>query len=955
MKKIGFFLFIICIQSKAQNISLAGTWRFKLDNANIGIQQNWQNSVLEDNVRLPGSLLENKKGNPVTLQTKWTGSIYDSSWYFNPRYAKYRTANNLKFPFWLTPNYYYVGAAWYQKEIMIPKNTISKNYIIFLERCHTQTTLWLDNQKMGTQNSLVAPHVYNLPNFIKPGKHIITIRIDNSVENLNVGPDSHSITDHTQGNWNGIVGKMVLQVRPAAYMSNVQVFPNIKEQKAVVKINIAGLANQAKSIHISAQSFNTQKNHHPKDIWLNVNSNLDSLVVDYAMGNKFLTWSEFDPALYHLQITLTNKDGSIDQQDVNFGMRAFEINGKQFTINNQTTFLRGTVENCVFPLTGYPSMLVKDWVRIFKKCKAYGLNHMRFHSYCPPAAAFEAANLVGFYLQPEGPSWANHGVSLGDGLPVDEFIYEETMRMEKYYGNAPSYTMLAYGNEPRGGKQVAYLTKFIQFWKNRDARRVYTGASVAMSWPLVPENQYMVKSGARNLAWNKMPETISDYSAAINAFSVPYIAHEMGQWCVTPNYKEISKYQGVYKAKNLELFKQDLQDAGMANLANKFLHATGNLQVLCYKNEIEKSLRTPLNGGFQLLSLNDYPGQGTALVGVLDAFWDEKGYVNANDFSKFCNATVPLMRTSKFVYTNNEIIKASAEIFHYGAQDIKNAKITWSFKKLNGQVIANGHFAPITIATGKNTSIGAIEINVTPITNAVQCELEIKINGTPYKNQWNFWVYPASVPSIKNEILYASSINDTVIQTLAKGGKVFLNLNQKIIKGKEIVQNFLPVFWNTSWFKMRPPHTLGFVVNPNHPAFAYFPTQNHSDIQWWEIINGSQVMHLEDFDKNIRPLVQPIDTWFMNRRLAMLLEAKVGKGKLMLTSANIADTATGLANKQMYYSLIKYMQTKAFNPKDQVSVAQIQALTTTASKYVFNAFTNASPDELKPKQILNKL
>ena len=953
---LTIFIVVTSLGINAQTISLSGRWRFKMDRGDKGVQENWQSQILMDSVQLPGSLLENNIGDKVTLQTKWTGSIYDSSWYFNPRFVKYRTPENLKFPFWLTPKYYYVGAAWYQKEIIIPSFSTKKQFVLFLERCHIETTVWIDNQKIGSQNSLVAPHEYILGSQLKPGKHIITIRVDNRIQNINVGPDSHSITDHTQGNWNGIIGKIQLQVHAVSYPSEVQVYPMPDQHVAKVKIKIAGAYSQVKRIQIRATSFNSKKVDVVKSFTYlpDAINNKDTVVIAYDMGAQFLYWSEFDPSLYKLMVLVENKDGSKDQKIVNFGMRSFKVNGKQFTINHQKTFLRGTVENCVFPLTGYPSMHVKDWVRIFNKCKAYGLNHMRFHSYCPPAAAFEAADLIGFYLQPEGPSWANHGVSLGDGLPIDQYIYEETLKMEKYYGNAPSYTMLAYGNEPRGGKQVAYLTKFIHFWKDKDDRRVYTGASVGMSWPIVPDNEFMTKSGARNLAWNKIPETISDYTSAMAAYNVPYVAHEMGQWCVTPNYNEIKKYTGVYQPKNLMLFKEDLQDAGMGDQAQVFLNATGKLQVLCYKNEIEKSLRTPLNGGFQLLSLNDYPGQGTALVGVLDAFWDEKGYVYSKGFSKFCNATVPLMRTEKFVYHNDETIKANIEIFHYGKSNFKDATVSWQYRNKHGAILAKGIFPLQDIKTGQNTSIGKIEIPLNKIKIATQCELEVKISNTRISNNWNFWVYPNHNKIINNSVLYANEINDTVIKTLEGGGKVFLNLNQKIIKGKEVVQNFLPVFWNTSWFKMRPPHTLGFVVDPKHPAFANFPTQDHSDIQWWDIINGSQVMHLEDFDKSLRPLVQPIDTWFMNRRLAMIMEAKVGNGKMMITSANIADTASGIASKQLYYSLIKYMNSKTFKPKNKIAVVQIERLTKNPSKFVFNPFTNASPDELKPKQILKQ-
>ena len=954
LKRSLFFCLIILFAcfAKAQTVSLSGTWRFRIDKADAGIEEKWFEKILNDSVHLPGSMLENNKGDDVTLQTKWTGSIYDSSWFFNPRYKKYRQPDNLKFPFWLTPAKYYVGAAWYQKEIIIPASFRNKHVELFFERCHTETIVWVDGNKIGLQNSLVAPHQYDVSKFLSPGKHTITVRIDNRLKEINVGQDSHSVTDHTQGNWNGIVGRMELQATPEVFISNVQVYPDIDKQTASIHIQLSGNIAAAQKLIVVAKSFNTAKQHIVQPLLTNLAllPKKDSLVVEYVFGKNVLLWSEFDPALYQLTITIINANGTKTEKQVEFGMRSFTTKGTQFAINHQTTFLRGTVENCVFPLTGYASMNEKDWERIFRICKNYGLNHMRFHSFCPPEAAFAAADRVGFYLQPEGPSWANHGSSLGDGKPVDQYIFDETIRMEKYYGNHPSYCMLAYGNEPRGGKQVEYLTKFIRFWQQRDKRRLYTGASVAMSWPLVPANEYMIKSGARNLAWNKMPETKSDYTAAIANFTMPYVAHEMGQWCVFPNFKEIKKYTGVYKAKNFELFQEDLNDAGMSDEADKFLFATGKLQLLCYKNEIEKSLRTPANGGFQLLSLNDYPGQGTALVGLLDAFWDEKGYANATDFSKFCNSTVPVLRTDKFVYNNNESFNADVEICHYGATDLVNAKVYWVLKDDAGKTIAKDVFKSITITTGKNTAIGTIDYNLSNIKKATGFTIEVGIEKTTFKNDWHIWVYPQQLPVINNNtVYYTTTIDAKVEEILNNGGKVFLNLAGSVVKGKEISQTFLPVFWNTSWFKMRPPHTMGFLLDEKHPAFTDFPTAYHSDLQWWDVVNKSQVMHLEDFPKDFRPLVQPIDTWFMNRKLALLFEANVGKGKIIVSSANLSDSTSGIASKQLLYSLEKYMNSDAFHPSQNISLQLIKDITSVPSKFTFDAYTKDSPDELKPK------
>jgi hypothetical protein len=947
------FIFLSIAQSHAQSISLAGKWRFKIDAQDEGIKGKWYSTVLPETINLPGSMAENLKGDDITLKTKWTGSIYDSSYFFHPRLEKYRKPGNLKIPFWLTPAKHYTGAAWYQKEIEIPTNWKGKRLVLSLEYPHSETRVWIDDIEIGTQFTFVVAQNFELPANLKAGKHSITLLIDNRIKAINVGQDSHSLTDHTQGNWNGVVGKMELLAGSPVYFEDIQVYPDLKNKSAKVKIQLKANANQSSTgkITLSASSFNTKNILQVKPVTAvyQITNGEGSLEINLPMGDKIATWDEFDPALYHLNATLISKDGKKDVKKVQFGIREFKAVGRSFEINGRPVFLRGTVNNCEFPLTGYPSMDVAAWLRIFKISKAHGLNHMRFHSWCPPEAAFIAADQVGFYLQPEGPSWANHGSSIGDGKPIDQFIYDETNRMAKNYGNYASFCMMAYGNEPRG-RQVEYLTKFNNYWKAKDSRRLYTGASVGGSWPVIPNNEFMVRAGARGLDWSRKPESISTYAKQIEQFTVPFVAHEMGQYCAFPNFDEIKKYTGVYRAKNFEMFQEDLKDHDMADQGHAFLMASGKLQALCYKNEIEKALRTPNYNGYQLLSLNDYPGQGTALVGVLDAFWDEKGYITAKEFKRFSNSTVPLLKVSKFVFTNAETLEAAVEVAHFGKAPIENAKLSWTLKDENGVNVAKGNFSPKTLAVTNCIAIGEIKIPLNTITKATKLKLEVTIDGTEFANDWSFWVYPAQLPAIKTNVYYCTSLDDKAQAVLADGGNVFLNASGKVVKGKEVVQTFLPVFWNTSWFKMRPPHTLGILCDPKHPAFTNFPTDFHSDMQWWEIVNKSQVMNLEDFPSGFKPIVQPIDTWFLNRRLALVFEAKVGKGKLIVSSANLSpDLKEAPAAQQLYFSLQQYMMSDQFNPKYEVAFNTVKDIFESPSKIQFDTFTKDSPDELKPK------
>lgn len=948
------FCFIASIAActiQAQELSLAGTWNFAIDPSDKGLAEQWYMHPLADHIQLPGTMNSNGRGNDVTLQTKWTGSIYDSSFFFQPRLAKYREAGNLKIPFWLTPNKHYIGVAWYQKTVIIPADWKGKRMLLFLERVHIQSTVWIDGiQISGTQNSLSTPHSYDLTHRLTPGAHMITIQIDNRLQRADVGKDSHSVTDQTQGNWNGIVGEIKLIAKAEIMITDVQVFPDISKQQALVRFSAKQFAEKDSlvdfQVAIQKSTGSTVTGKQKLQLRIPHGDSVARGEVMIRLGKQVDLWNEFNPVLYKALVT-AGKNG--DKREVRFGMRSVTVNGKQILVNQKPVFLRGDVNNCEFPLTGYPPMDKPSWLKIFLKLKSYGFNHVRFHSWCPPEAAFAAADETGFYLQPEAPTWANHGTSLGDGRFIDQYIYDETLRMVQVYGNHPSFMLLAAGNEPAGRNQARYLASFIGFWKNKDQRRIYTGASVAMSWPLVPENEYMIKSGARGLDWRRSaPESISDYRSAVENFNMPYITHEQGQWCVFPDFSEIVKYTGSFRAKNFELFREDLKDQGMGEQALAFLQASGKLQALCYKMEIEKSLRTPGLSGFQLLGLQDFPGQGTALVGVLNAFYQEKGYIDAKTFSNFCNSTVPLLQLPKFVYRNNDTLKGIAELYQYGATALPHAELEWTIRDTKGNLLNKGSIPPKAYPTGSTSKAGELCFALGSIHTAQKLTIRLAVKGTSYANTWDIWVYPARLPeSDTKNIYHTDTLDSKAEQVLAAGGRVLLEAAGKIVKGKEVIQYFTPVFWNTSWFKMRPPHTLGLLIDSAHPALQHFPTSTHSDLQWWELVNEAQVMHLEDFPLSLKPIIQPIDTWFMNRRLAMLFEVRIGKGSLLVCSADLSAKKDRPAAQQLRYSIEQYMRSGQFHPATAVDLQVVKDLFSKPSRLVFDAFTKDAPDELK--------
>lgn len=947
MQKNGLSVLLLAIglclisplRSIGQNkLSLAGEWQLRLDPDDLGLRKHWWQETYNDRVNLPGSLTENGKGNDVTLQTPWVGDVIDSTYFVDDKYKKYREGN-IKIPFWLKPVKYYAGPAWYKRQIDIPADWAKKQIMLNLERCHWETMVYVNGQFCGTRNSLVTAHQFDLTKQLRPGKNTITIRVDNRYK-IHLGPNSHSVADHTQSNWNGLVGDLSLMAGAPTYIEDVQVFPNVSAQSINVTLAVHQPRHQTFRGKVILQARPVQANAATLPELtqpISLTAETTTLTPSYSIPNPKL-WDEFSPNLYKLVARLIDEQGQIvSEKEVTFGMREMSTRGTRLAINGRPIFLRGDVDCAAFPLTGYPPTTEALWEKIMKTAKSYGLNHLRFHSWCPPEAAFNVADRLGIYLYVESPLWANQSSAVGTGGVIDDFIYKESERILQAYGNHPSFCMMSYGNEPAGADQNEFLGRWVDHFKQKDSRRLYTSGA---GWPMIPENQFHIHSDARIQRWGEglksvinagTPKTSYDWREITKTATAPYVSHEIGQWCVYPNFKEMAKYKGVLKPTNFEIFKETLEQAGMGDQAEAFLQSSGRLQTLCYKADIEAALRTPGFAGFQLLGLHDFPGQGTALVGALDVFWESKGYTTPEEYRTFCNPTVLLARMDKLIYENNETLQAALEIAHFGASELKNQTISWQLLDADGKAKRSGTLTKDNVAIDNLQTVGTIQIPLTGFKKPEMLTLKVAMKGTDITNSWKVWVYPANVNAdvATGKVVVAHSLTPDVVNQLQNGANVLLLPYGHVKQGKgaEVAIGFSSVFWNTSWTSNQPPHTLGLVCNPAHPLFAAFPTENSSNYQWQDIVSHSQTIILNDFPKTLRPLIQPIDTWFENRRLSLAFEGRVGKGKLMVCSVDLdTDIIKRPSTRQLKYSLLTYMNSNQFNPSNELAIDQVKQL-----------------------------
>ena len=513
--------------------SLDATWRFARDEQDRGLREKWFQTQLPQRAVLPASLPHRGIGTPIGVDTPWTGSILDRSWFTSPDYAAYRLPGNTKVPFWLQPETYYKAPAWYQRNITVPASWKGKRIVLSLERPHWQTMVWLDGKLVGESSSLSTPHECDL-GLLAPGSYQLTIQVDNRVV-IDIGTDSHAITDHTQGNWNGIAGKIELRATDPVWIEDLQVYPQSQSQSLLVKGQLGNVTGtdgrDALTLFVEGRRKSLEV------VWDSRGGQFETeMRLQDGTSVPLAPWDEFSPNLY----TLSAKLGDRDSRDTKFGIRDFKSQGAQFHINGRRLFFRGTLECCIFPETGHPPTDIEPWKRIMRTAKSYGLNLLRFHSYCPPDAAFQAADELGIYCQVES-CWANGSTTLGDGKPVDQWVYDETGRILKAYGNHPSFMLMPYGNEPGGERHKEYLRDFVRHFKARDSRRLWTSGS---GWPEISENDFHITPEPRIQHWGdglksrinaEPPETVTssrslglDFSRQISEFSL-LLAGKVGE------------------------------------------------------------------------------------------------------------------------------------------------------------------------------------------------------------------------------------------------------------------------------------------------------------------------------------------------------------------------------------------------------------------------------------------
>ncbi|MBQ6408526.1 MAG: hypothetical protein IJJ64_10885 [Butyrivibrio sp.] len=913
---------------------------------------------------LPGTLDENKVGDPDIVAKPWHPDVEDRNKKLNKTMEETKVITSR-----LTRNYTYEGPAHFSK-VFDGQTVLGKRYFLVAERARTLSLKIDDSPIECISGSLSTPYVFEVTGKLRSGCRIELIS-DNSYPGLPYRDIvfSSAATDESQTNWNGIIGNIFIEEKPQTFISGVTVYPMEKELEIAIELCF-GRETDNVAVKVSGKCLT--KDEVFRGIGAGLGDESGTVTVrlprialnEDALNNK---WDEYRGRLQTVKVSVmdgSNADGEpLSEYTANFGVRSFSYDEEgRLTLNGRRIFLRSEANCAYFPETGHPPMDEVSWEKIVKTYIAYGVNCLRFHSWCPPEAAFRAADKLGVLMQPELSHWNPRQAF---GTEESRRYYETEMReILRTYGNHPSFVMLTWGNELQADDAgIGEMHRLLDIAHRLDKTRLFawgsnnfygangTDSESDFFTSARYKDRHIRESGTKGIFNTRYASSDFDFEYVMEdlrkEYNKPVFSFEVGQYEILPDFDEIETFKGVTRADNLAIVRDRVKELGITDEEwKKRVNATGEISLLSYREEVEAVMRTKSMSGISLLGLQDFPGQGTALVGMLNTHLQKKpfDFAQPKRFNAFFRESAVLALFPKYTYTNNETFKAEIKVANYGKDDICG-KIYWKLVAADGSEFARGVVASEGAAetsegsakgkpeqnpsdnsypVGDLTPAGNICIDLGEVKKNTRFNLELNISGCDISNTYPVWVYSCEAPIRPEGIYETEFFDDRAKEVLSKGGMVYLTPpSTKEALPNSIKAQFSTDFWSVGTFPNQEG-AMGQLIDDRHPIFKEFgfPTEGFTNYQWWPMATQRAII----LPKYMDTIVTEMDCYAYLRPMTQLMEVKCGGGKLMISSMGLQNLQKYPEARALLGSIYAYMDSDKFMPSEEMSAEAVESL-----------------------------
>ena len=926
---------------------LSGTWKVHL-----------QENGTAFTAILPGTLDENGIGSADAGENLWqAGTLQNTGEGGQQEFVRTQPSvqdKTMRIPSRLTRRFTYEGPAVYER--VFEGDLPEKTGALYLEAERSRALfLSIDGTPVpALAGSLSTPWIFDVTEVLKTGS-VIALTCDNSYPGMPREDiiNSSAATDETQTNWNGILGQIRIIEKPFVHIAGVCLYPGKDTVQAVVdlrrKAGTKGDLKEDYRILLQSEAFMDGQAllSVPSDAFEQAPEKNARICAGIPLRKDALRWDEYEGNLYKVYIRLMHAAAEgesepdikaalpgdcIDSWESTFGIRLFGANDAgRLTLNDRVFFLRGEANCAAFPETGHEPMDVTAWKEIMEKYRSYGVNCVRFHSHCPPEAAFAAADALGMMVQPELSMWNPRSA-----LTREEQIstYEnELLCILRTYANHPSFVMLTMGNELNSTVEgLLELRRFVCLARNTDPTRLYAnGSNVTYGEQgCDPENDFytahahrghMLRATSSPMTGHlnqEYPSADHNYNASMKEvrkeYAKPVFGFEVGQYEVLPDFRQLDNYHGVTLPVNYELMQERVRERGLDRIWEKYIEASGELSLIGYREETEAVLRTPSRSGLSFLGLQDFPGQGTALVGMLDANLKQKPYAFAKPerFSSFFTSVLPLVLLEKYTYSEEEELHAQVQIANYGKEDLQGSVLwTLSVQEEGTQPGISGIVkgGTETFPAGCVSDAGKVQFPLISLVKGRARRLTLSVWLKDYPqvfNEYSVWVYP-DVPVRKQENVHETTrLDEKAFEILRHGGCVYLSPpSTRDAIPNSIRGQFSTDFWSVGTFADQEGG-MGLYIDREHPVFKDFPTECHTNWQWWAMASQRAMILPRQWDT----IITQMDSICYLRPMAMLFECRCEGGRLLVSSMGLQDLQQYPEARALQASIYHYLSSE---------------------------------------------
>lgn len=932
----------------------------------------WQADIGDGKVysmQLPGTLDENRIGHKDLGQNQWHPDAALGN-------AEEGFDENAPIATRFTRKYTFEGEARLTRRISF---TPEEGKRVFLEaeraRC---LRLLVDGKEVPhfTEGTLSTPHVFEVTGLLN-GDNEITLLSDNSYPGLPHDSIVYSsaATDETQTNWNGVLGYLRLRVEEPVFLSALRIYPDREGNTLTVQAEVSSDRCWSGTLRVESDALKKEKfgahEYAGYKEKISVQAGLTRFVLEkLPLADVIFRWDTEEGNLYELTAYLSSeekKEVELVSRTETFGVRIFGDNGTgRLALNGRVIFLRSEANCCEFPETGHPPMTVEEWMDVLARYRSYGINCMRFHSHCPPEAAFNAADRMGMLMQPELSHW--DPVHAFEAPESYAYYLTELKQVILALANHPSFVMLTFGNELAAGPAGhSRMDSMLALARRLDPTRLYANSSNAHYGEkgVDPESDFFASqkyvsgknSSGESVSWdlrgthagggedgalqgyinNRYPDAAQNYDESMaeirKVYAKPVFSFEVGQFEVLPDFHELEAFQGISDPANLRLVQERVKKAGISDEEwDKQVEATGEISRLAYREEIEAAMRTKELSGISLLGLQDFPGQGTALVGMLNSHLEPKPWPFAEParFQAFFRDQLPLALLPRYTWENTEELTVPVKIANYGKTALSGkvyctlrADAEDSGTEETGELIARAETREGSFPPGTLTEAGCVKLPLKSVKKASRLTLEVSVDGAV--NRYPVWVYPPVSPEnlVCPENVYETHrFDEKARSVLTAGGCVYLAppSTKEALPGS-IRTQFTTDFWSVGTFAQQAGG-MGQLIDSAHPLFEDFPTDSHTDWQWWPMASQRAVI----LPKRIQAIITEMDSYAYLRPMAQLFECRCGGGRLLFSSMGLQDLQQYPEARALLSSIYRYMAGEGFAPEQELDVETVASL-----------------------------